>query len=257
MKNIILFNFVCLFGLGSMMSSCQENTDAQGESQLRVSMTDAPGPYDEVNVDIQGLEVHSDVNGWNTIPLANPGVYDLLELTNGLDTLLGTVTLPSGNISQLRLILGPNNTVVVGGTAYDLKTPSAQQSGLKVQIHKNLHPGITYDITLDFDASRSIVMTGNGEYILKPVIRAITDPITGGIEGNLDPDMVAVVHAISSTGDTTGTFSDSLGAFKILGLNGGTYQVDIHPVAPFSDTTFTGIAVTNGQITSMGTLNIQ
>lgn len=257
MKNIILINLVCLLGLGTMMSSCQESPDANGESQLRVSMTDAPGPYDEVNVDIIGLEVHSDVNGWNTIPLANPGVYDLLELANGIDTLLGTVTLPSGNISQLRLILGTNNTVVVGGITYDLKTPSAQQSGLKVQIHKNLQPGITYDVTLDFDASRSIVFTGNGEYILKPVIRAITDAITGGIEGNLDPDMVAIIQAISSTGDTTGTFSDSLGAFKILGLTTGTYQVDVIPAAPYSDTTFTGISVTNGQITNMGNLTIQ
>lgn len=248
---------VGLMGFISTMSACKDEPEATGQSELRVSMTDAPGPYDEVNVDIQGLEVHSDVNGWHSIPLANPGVYDLLKLTNGLDTLLGTVTLPSGTISQLRLKLGPNNTVKLNGASYDLTTPSAQQSGLKIQLHKTLIPGILYDVTLDFDASKSIVQTGNGKFILKPVIRAITDAEDGIIAGTLSPAMIAQVQAISSTGDTMGTYCNSLGAFQILGLKTGTYQVDILPASPYSDTTFTGVAVTNGQITSMGTLTIQ
>ncbi|TNE82428.1 MAG: DUF4382 domain-containing protein [Bacteroidetes bacterium] len=219
-------------------------------------MTDAPGPYDEVNVEIVGVEIHSDVNGWNTLAMSAPGVYNLLDFTNGLDTLIASSTLPSGNISQLRLILGDNNTVVIGGTSYPLKTPSAQQSGLKLQIHQNLIPDITYTILLDFDASQSIVETGNGKYILKPVLRTITEGIDGIIQGNLDPDMVAQIWAIHN-GDTFGTYSDSSGAFMIKGLEAGTYQVDILPPSPYADTTFNGVGVVNGQITNMGTLNIQ
>jgi len=257
MKKLKLIQLVFIIGLSSMMSACKDTPESAGNSELKVSMTDAPGPFDAVYIDVQGLEVHSDVNGWNSIPMAYPGVYDLLQLTNGLDTLLGSVTLPSGTISQLRLVLGPNSTVKLNGTVYDLKTPSAEQSGLKIQVHKNLLPGIQYKITLDFDASKSIVETGKGTFILKPVIRAITDAEDGIIQGVLSPLMVAQIQAISSTGDTTGTYSDSTGAFMILGLNTGVYQVDILPPSPFSDTTFTGIAVTNGAISSMGTLNIQ
>lgn len=253
----VTISAVCFLIAGVTLPSCSENPDGVGESRMNVSMTDAPGPFDEVNVDIQGLEVHSDAGGWIVIPLNNPGVYDLLELTNGLDTLLGSVTVPSGTISQFRLKLGPNNTVKVNGTAYDLQTPSGQQSGLKIQVHENLLPGITYDFTLDFDASKSIVLTGNGKYILKPVIRAITDAENGIIAGQLNPAMVAQIQAISSTGDTTGTFTDSTGAFQVLGLNTGTYQLDVLPPAPYSDTVFTGVNVTNGQVTQMGTLNIQ
>lgn len=216
---------MCRVGFIFALSACEEKNDPTGESELRASMTDAPGPFDEVNVDIQGLEVHSDVNGWNTIPLANPGVYDLLKLTNG--------------------------------QIYDLKTPSGQQSEVKIQINKTLIPGITYDVTLDFDASKSIIETGKETYILKPVIRAITDAEDGIISGTLSPAMLAQIQVISTAGDTTGAYSDSLGAFQILGLTTGVYQVDILSPSPYSDTIFTGISVRNGQITSMGTLTIQ
>ncbi|MDX5320177.1 MAG: DUF4382 domain-containing protein [Bacteroidota bacterium] len=239
-----------------ILNAC-DRPEEVGTSSLRVHLTDGPGPYDEVNIDIQGLEVHTDAQGWITIPLLQPGVYDLLKLTNGLDTLLGSVAVPSGKISQLRLILGGNNTVKVNGTTYDLKTPSGQQSGVKILVNENLIPGITYDYTLDFDASRSVVETGNGKYLLKPVIRAITTAENGILQGVLSPSMIAVVQAISSTGDTTGTYSDSTGGFQIPGLESGTYQVDILPPSPYSDTTFNGVVVVNGQITNMGTLTIQ
>lgn len=128
---------------------------------------------------------------------------------------------------------------------------------MKIQINKTLIPGITYDVTLDFDASKSIVETGKETYILKPVIRAITDAEDGIISGTLSPAMLAQIQVISTAGDTTGTYPDSLGAFQILGLTTGVYQVDILSPSPYSDTIFTGISVRNRQITSMGTLTIQ
>lgn len=249
---------VAVLAMLSMVACRPDDGDDSGSgvSRMNVRMTDAPGPYDEVNVEIVGVEVHSDVNGWNSLSMTAPGVYNLLDFTNGLDTLIASASLPSGTISQMRLILGDQNSVVIGGVSYDLKTPSAQQSGLKLQIHKTLVPDITYTILLDFDASKSIVETGNGKYILKPVVRTITDGIDGIIKGNLDPDMVAQVWAIHN-GDTMGTYTDSTGAFMIKGLPGASYQVDIMPPSPYSDTTFTGVMVVNGQITDMGTLNIQ
>lgn len=256
MKNIFA-NTLLGFGLLALtVTACKDKSDPAGQSQVQVRMTDAPGPFDAVYVDIQGIEIHSDVNGWNTIPVAHPGVYNLLELTNGIDTLLGTATLPSGNISQLRLILGPNNSVDLNGTIHELETPSAQQSGLKIQIHQTLQPGLNYIVLLDFDASKSIVETGSGKYILKPVIRAILE-LDGRIAGTLSPAMVAQVQAISTTGDTLGTYSDSLGGFMIKGLNTGTYQIDILPPSPYTPKTITGVAVIKGQTTQMGTIQIQ
>src|SRR6478752_7197374 len=99
------------FALSFLTLACN-NSDHT--SRLDVSLTDAPGDYQQVNIDIQQVEVHSasgnQTNGWNSLEI-HKGVYDLLEFTNGLDTLLGTAILPTGRVSQIRLVLGTNNSV--------------------------------------------------------------------------------------------------------------------------------------------------
>jgi len=59
---------------------------------------------------------------------------------NGKDTLLVTDEIPSGMLSQIRLILGENNSVMVDSIVYDIKTPSAQESGLKLNVHQDITP---------------------------------------------------------------------------------------------------------------------
>jgi hypothetical protein len=76
---------------------------------------------------------------------------------------------PAGVLKEVRFILGSGNYVVVGGTRYDLATPSAEDSGLKIKIDKDL--GATLNtFVLDFDADLS-VKEENGNYKLMPVIR--------------------------------------------------------------------------------------
>lgn len=225
-------------------------------AKVKIFLTDSTGPYEEVNVDIQQVEIHSTGGGWQTDSILNPGIYNLLDYSNGLDTLILSDSLPVGKISQIRLILGTNNTVKVGGVVYPLSTPSAQQSGLKLQIHKDIQAGVTYAITLDFDAARSVIKTGNGTYKLKPVIRVITEEVNaGGIQGTVAPPMITPVFAIMGT-DTTGGFTDANGDFLIQGLAPGTYSVLITPPAPYNDTTITNVIVVGGQITNTGTLNL-
>src|SRR5438045_1280754 len=135
--------------------SCSEDKDGQS-AHLQVRMTDAPADYQEVIVDVQDVQVNStsdEDKGWISLDV-NKGQYDLLELTNGLDTLLGTAEIPAGHISQIRLVLGTNNSIKVGGVVQALTTPSAQQSGLKVNVNTDFEAGKTYTILLDFDAAR-------------------------------------------------------------------------------------------------------
>src|SRR5258705_2673224 len=174
MKNMLRWvNVGLLVGFVAFIWSCSSHDSQLATVQVR--LTDAPGDFEEVNIDIQDVQVNSDTSsgGWVSLDVKNKGVYNLLKLTNGLDTLLGDIQLPEGEISQIRLILGNNNTVKVSGQSLALKTPSAQQSGLKIQVHTTLKAGVNYNITLDFDAARSIVATGNGSFNLKPVIRSV------------------------------------------------------------------------------------
>ena len=95
-----------------------------GTSRLEVRMTDAPADYQEVNVDIQGVQVNSQTGdpatGWQSLTISK-GVYNLLKFSNGLDTLLGHVDLPAGHVSQIRLVLGTNNSVKINGVTTALR----------------------------------------------------------------------------------------------------------------------------------------
>ena len=254
---VLLFGFLML----SMLMSCSDNDNAAGKAHLEVHLTDAPGIYDEVNVDIQDVQVNSqdnasDDSGWQSLEIKK-GVYNLKELTNGIDTLLGSSDLPAGKIAQLRLILGTNNTVKINGQSFPLTTPSAQQSGLKVQINQELKEGITYKILLDFDAALSVVARGNGDFNLKPVIRSITEALDGAIEGTVHPvDANPSVYAIVGT-DTVSTSTDSTsGAFMIRGLQAGTYRIVVGQSAAFQSKEISDVTVTNGQVTNVGVIEL-
>lgn len=236
-------------------------SDESSTARLEVRLTDAPGDYEEVNIDIQGVEVHtnggeSGDGGWKSLTVET-GVYDLLKLTNGLDTLLGSIELPAGRISQIRLILGNNNSIKIGDDIIQLTTPSAQQSGLKLNLQQELTAGITYRVLLDFDAARSIVKTGEGSYILKPVIRSIAEATTGAIAGTIDdPAASPAVYAIQGL-DTLGTsFANETGHFMIKGLSAGTYTVSFTPAEGYAIDPVNDVVVTIGNVTQLGTLEV-
>jgi hypothetical protein len=253
-KTLLSIIGMCLLLAGACKKEEPTSTvAASGSTPLSVRMTDAPGDYQEVNIDLVSVEVHSDNGGWQTLTVKK-GIYNLLKLSNGLDTMIGNAVIPSGNVSQIRLILGERNTVKTNGVVYPLSTPSAEQSGLKLQVHENLVPNIAYTILLDFDAGRSIVQTGSGTYKLKPVIRTIPTALNGGIKGTVSP-VAAKPNVLAILGtDTTSTYADSTGFFLLKGLQAGSYKLVFRAAAPYKDSTVTDVKVTLGSITSYGTM---
>lgn len=152
-------------------NSCKKE-DPKGTGYMTVKMTDAPGDYLDVNVEVIGVQVHHESSGWISLPV-NAGVYDLLDLQNNVTAVLASnAQLPVGKISQIRLILGSNNSLVtIVPDTFDLKVPSGAETGLKINLHETIQPHNTMEIVLDFDADASIVVTGVGSYSLKPVIK--------------------------------------------------------------------------------------
>ncbi|MFV8345793.1 DUF4382 domain-containing protein [Flavobacterium sp. ZB4P13] len=237
--------------LGLLIYSCNDD-DTNASYPYAVRLTDAPGPYDEVNVDIQGVEVTGE-SGESVSLNVNKGVYNLLDFSNGVDTLIATDSLGTAKVKQIRLILGPNNTVVLDGVSYPLSTPSAQQSGLKLQVNQTLQEGILYSVLLDFDANKSVVKLGNGGYQLKPVIRTIEKAISGSIKGKITPiGTMAVVEATSSTAISYTSNVNENGDFLVMGLPPGTYTITITPALPLLPVTKTDIVVTAGITTDIG-----
>ena len=243
--------------------SCDQSSDTD-LGTFRVLLTDAPGNYDAVYVDIQEVRIHrsSDAedgeSGWITIN-TEPMVVDLLKLTNGRYEILGEEELEPGRYNQLRLVLGNQNEVVIDGQSHALTTPSAQQSGLKLQINADIEGGQMHSLLLDFDASRSIVHAGaSGNILLKPVIRTAWLEQTGAIEGAIEPaESLPWIYAIAGADTVAGTRATEDGEFKIIGLISGHYQVSVKPSTEgFTPVVISDVEVNAPETTDVGTVNV-
>lgn len=261
MKKIQLIAVIAL--MAGFVACNNDNNSAPGQSTVKIHLTDAPADYSEVNVDVQAITLmpSDSTEGTTEIDLgAHAGVYDLLDLTNGLDTLLANKNIPSGKYSQIRVKLGTDNTLVVNGNTYSIIVPSGSSSGLKLQLNADFVEGVTYNILLDFDAARSIVALGNGGFNLKPVIRVSTDATSGSIKGSVTPtNTEGVVFAISPSMDTLSTYLDTVsGSFMFRGVPADIYRVEIDPstTSGLSNKEVSNVKVVNGQETDLGTIDL-
>ena len=151
--------------------SCSKD-QSNKTTTVQVRLTDNPINADEVNVDIQQVRVNfneDSINGWTDLN-THAGIYDLLGLQNGVDTLLAVGTIPTNFVKEIRFVLGANNTIMVNGIVYPLTIPSGSESGLKIKVDRQLN-GTLDSLLIDFDAALSIHQTGTGDYQLRPVLR--------------------------------------------------------------------------------------
>ena len=160
---------MCSFSFILFYTACKK--DSTG-TNLKVKLTDAPAAYDEVNVDIRevNIKMDDDSAAWISLPTA-VGVYNLLEYQDGVDTLIADAVVAGSKIKEIRLVLGTENNIKVGGETFPLVIPSGSESGLKIKMNKTLNGSVDY-LTLDFDAALSIKTEGDG-YKLRPVVKIL------------------------------------------------------------------------------------
>ena len=251
MKRIL---FTSLFAIAALFSSCKNDSNST-VTRFNVKITDAPGAYDALYLSIKEVQVLTS-EGSTTLEV-NSGPFDILQYRMGKDTLIASEDIASGKLQEIRLILNETgNEVVIDGETFDLKTPSGQSSGIKLKVHEDLTSGVEYTMTLDFDAAKSIVRSGNGKYILKPVIRAIPQALSGAITGIINPAASnAKLYAIAGV-DTIGALADTTGKFFFPGLAEGTYKINIEPVLPYSTKSIENVQVTKGSVKDLGTIMI-
>ncbi|MDE2260301.1 MAG: DUF4382 domain-containing protein, partial [Betaproteobacteria bacterium] len=211
---------------------------------LDMLLTDSPAcGYDHVYITVDHVEISSDGNTWTTLAVNSTlGRIDLLNLTNGTLLSLGQAPLMAGTYQQVRLVLKANgssapwnNALVLTGSASEtaLKTPSGQQSGYKIIGPFTVQAGTLADLVLDFNACKSIVVAGaSGQYLLKPVVTAIAQVVSGSISGTTLAGSQVYAEQQSSTGPVivTGTVADATtGAFTLSPIlessAGGTVDV--------------------------------
>ncbi|WP_133355842.1 DUF4382 domain-containing protein [Seonamhaeicola sediminis] len=261
----------------SFLFSCNDSESSEinkSAPTISVRLVDAPGDYEAVNVEIVDVMIRMDAEGeedtddeseWMSLN-SESGIVNLLDFTGGFSkVLVEKHTIPTGTLSQIRLVLGDGNTIVLTGEEgednkeYDLKTPSAQQSGLKVKIDTPIERGFTYDFILDFDVEKSIVHAGNSDnIILKPVIYASAEATSGIIEGTVSPNNVPAMTKVivnDPDGDyEVSAYTNESGAFALWGVPAGTYEVMVMPLdveGDYNGASATDIVVVNGEITTI------
>lgn len=262
-RSKILTFFTLLFTV-TAFTACSTNSDS-GKGTLKVGLTDAPANFEEVNIEIRQVLVNQnedaeepengaedddegeDENGWYSI-MDDSITVNLLDYQNGAVLDLGETDLEAGHYNQIRLLLGSNNNVVVDGETHALTTPSAQQSGYKLNINAEVDEDQVYDLVIDFDASQSIVVTGSGKYILKPVLRTVSVEEQASISGTVLPiEAEPYVYAITGE-DTVGTQPDENGNFRLIGLDEGMYDVWFNPTNDaYVDTLVEDIELDDGE----------
>lgn len=240
MKKYHLFLF--LFALATGFVSCSSDDDssesAEGNARVRIELTDAPGDYAHVYVEVEDVMIKTstegtDEEGWESLEGVRTGEYDLLTLTGGMTELLVDTEIPAGYLHQIRLVLGDKNSVVLNGTEQPLllKIPSGQESGLKLQVNQELEADAEYTFIMDFDVDKSIVTTGAGGFNLKPVIRVSVEENSGAIVGSVHPTTEQVLITVENANTSASAYTNAEGNFMVHGLSAGTYKVTATPAA--------------------------
>ncbi len=236
--------------------------NSPGSGTMQVNMVDAPASYDQVNIVVDSVQAHTvgsdSTGGWVTIN-STASTYNLLTYTNGSFAVVGDAELPAGQYTQVRLLLGAGNTVMVNGQSHPLTIASGFQTGVKLNVDATIEANATYTLTLDFDANRSIIQTGDtahATFMLRPVIRTSTTATTGFIAGIVLPSTAkATVWAYDNSGDTLSTNVNLTGAFELMYVPAGTYTLHIASNnSLYSDSTMSGIQVSALATTNIGTL---
>lgn len=147
-------------------------------NNFKLSLTDAPNKELSevvVNIDRILLKAGSSSKKIELVMARDIGQVDLLTLQNGKMMGISDLSLPIGTkVNQARLILKDSGNYIryKDGSVCQLKTPSQQNTGLKILSPEfSIEQGRAYSMVIDFDAKKSIVHQGNGGCLLKPVLK--------------------------------------------------------------------------------------
>lgn len=157
---------------------------ALGTGTLRLYLCDAPPEAPNITgvyITISDVQYHLDGQWATAEGFVGPQTYNLLELTGGNFALLGDLTLPVGDYTQIRFMLdipekgsqpvNPGCYVELADNSTEpLFAPSGGETGYKATGQFEVTGNGTVVVTADFDVQKALVLAGSS-YILKPTIK--------------------------------------------------------------------------------------
>ena len=190
MRSYWLAAFAAVTTITTVACGNTASSPSNGARKLNLMITDSPfSDAKAVLVTFSEVNVHrSDGESWERLPFADGGgrrTCDLKKLETAED-LLGVGGLAAGRYTQIRLMVseaklffdnaatGPPCAGVFpapAGRSADLEIPSGE---VKLNREFELKDSGATTILIDFDGDKSIHQTGNGRYMMSPVISVVS-----------------------------------------------------------------------------------
>lgn len=215
MKNFkITSKLLGILLLTGLFACSDGSAEVASKGKANVSMTDAAVDAENVSkVMLSVSEVRATAEG-ETRTVATfdpPKEFNLMAYQNGETYAFGEGDLEVGTYSDLRFIISgaaDSYIEIKDGTREELEIPSGTTSGYKVNGTFEVAANSTTDVVADVDLRKALVVTGNGDFKLRPTARLVVADATGTIEGTVDGQANAseqlIVYAYSK-----GEFSSS------------------------------------------------
>ncbi len=233
---------------------------------FKVKMTDAPGDYAALDVEITGVDAYLENSGWVSLSNETQQV-SVLSLTNGVETLLaynGSVEV--GTYSKLRITFGEQNTLTLNGSSSAGGVSGSGSATVElmwdkpkeviIEIDEQVSANAGAEVLLDFQVVESIREQAQ-EYIIDPVITEIKDASTG-LKGEVQGTANAAVILTDGTNEFS-TYIDASGNFLIRGMDEGMYDLIVMPdkndLGLPQDQRLESVIISKGEIKHIGTIN--
>jgi len=144
-------------------------TTARSTGTVEFRATDAPPTgISSIVVTTRNIQIHkadAPEDSWTTV-VSQERTFDLVAI-QGAEAFLGSENVSSGNYTQIRLDVA-RVIVTLDGKDITAKLPSDK---LKVVGPWEVKAGEKTILTLDFEADKFVVITGNGAVEVKPVLK--------------------------------------------------------------------------------------
>ncbi len=256
-----------------------------GKSQVSVFMMDDPIQFTKVLIEIRQVVVEVDTADkqtdpdrddqwdanycgwhrsaqnksiiWDTLDIT-PGVYDLLQLRNGADTLLASGQFPSGKILKLKITLGSDNTIYTDSTThYPLEVfgPTPYFTVNVSRTNVAVAGSNDFKIWLDFNLSRSIFFW-NGQFLLKPYVTVFNDVVSAKVQGRVLPGLASPLITAYNATDTLYAIPNWDGKYLFRGVPAGAYSIKFKGWGGYQDTTITNIVVDSMKLVQVPTITL-
>ena len=175
-----------------LLAGCDSGTET---GSLTLAVTDASvDGVQSVVVTFTAVTIKKSGANAETILLDQPRQVDLMSLTGtrSLD-LLDQELVSAGHYQWLRLTLDedPAQTYIIDSLGqHELTIPSGDNNGLKLNRSFTVSPDTNNEFTIDFDLRKSVHMTGEGTYIMRPTLRMVETALSASLSGTLDSSLV-------------------------------------------------------------------